>query len=133
MTALIGGEVSVHFSNPQTSGAFIKAGRVRALAVTARARLKALPEIPTMSEAGVPGCEGGPFWGVAAPAKTPKAVIAKLNTEFNRILGTPELRKHFANEDVQVAGGSPEQFDAFLRKEVALWGRVIREAKIRAE
>ena len=71
VTALIGGEVSVHFSNPQTSGAFIKAGRVRGLAVTSRARLKAFPDIPTMAEAGVPGCEGGPFWGVAAPAKTP--------------------------------------------------------------
>ena len=65
MTALIGGEVSVHFSNPQTSGAFIKAGRVRGLAVTSRARLKAFPDIPTMAEAGVPGCEGGPFWGRA--------------------------------------------------------------------
>ena len=93
MTALIGGEVSVHFSNPQTSGAFIKAGRVRGLAVTSGARLKAFPDILTMTEAGVPGCEGGPFWGVAAPAKTPQAVIAKLNTEFNRILATTELRR----------------------------------------
>jgi tripartite-type tricarboxylate transporter receptor subunit TctC len=133
VTALIGGEVSVHFSNPQTSGAFIKAGRVRGLAVTSRARLKAFPDIPTMAEAGVPGCEGGPFWGVAAPAKTPRPVIAKLNTEFNRILATTELRRHFANEDVEVAGGSPDQFGAFLRREVALWGKVIREAKIKAE
>lgn len=86
-----------------------------------------------MAEAGVPGCEGGPFWGVAAPVKTPQAVIAKLNSEFNRILGTSELRKHFANEDVEVAGGSPDQFAAFLRKEVARWGKVIREAKIKAE
>jgi tripartite-type tricarboxylate transporter receptor subunit TctC len=133
VTALIGGEVQVHFSNPQTSGAFIKAGRLRGLAVTSAARLKAFPEIPTMAESGVPGCEGGPFWGVAAPAKTPRAVIATLNAEFNRILGTAELRRHFANEDVQVAGGSPEEFGAFLRKEVALWGKVIREAKIKAE
>jgi tripartite-type tricarboxylate transporter receptor subunit TctC len=86
-----------------------------------------------MSEAGVPGCEAGVFWGVAAPAKTPTAVIAKLNAEFNRILGTSELRRHFANEDVEVAGGSAEAFGAFLRKEVALWGKVIRDAKIKAE
>jgi tripartite-type tricarboxylate transporter receptor subunit TctC len=133
VTALISGEVMVHFSNPQTSGAFVKGGRVRALAVTAPARLKALPDVPTMAEAGVPGCEGGPFWGVAAPATTPTTAIAKLNAEFNRILGTNELRRHFENEDVRVAGGSPEQFGAFLRREVALWGKVIREAKIKAE
>ena len=133
VTALIGGQVAVHFSNPQTSGAFIKAGRVRALAVTARTRLKTFPDVPTMAEAGVPGCEGGPFWGVAAPAKTPPAAIARLNTEFNRILATTELRRHFANEDVEVAGGSPAQFAAFLRREVALWGKVVREAKIKAE
>ena len=133
VTALIGGQVAVHFSNPQTSGAFIKAGRVRALAVTARTRLKAFPDVPTMAEVGVPGCEGGPFWGVAAPAKTPPAVIAKLNIEFNRILATTELRRHFANEDVEVAGGSPAEFAAFLRREVALWGKVVREAKIKAE
>ena len=133
VTALVGGQVAVHFSNPQTSGAFIKSGRARALAVTAPVRLKAYPDIPTMAEAGVPGCEAGVFWGVAAPAKTPKAAIAKLNAEFSRILASDPVRRHFANEDVAVAGGSPDQFAAFLRKEVALWGKVIREASIKAE
>ena len=133
VTALIGGQVGVHFSNPQTSGAFIKAGRVRGLAVTAPARLRAFPDIPTMAEAGVPGCEAGVFWGVAAPAKTPKTAIVKLNAEFGRILASDPVRRHFANEDVAVAGGSPDQFAAFLRREVALWGKVIREAGIRAD
>ncbi|MEQ1774345.1 MAG: tripartite tricarboxylate transporter substrate binding protein [Burkholderiales bacterium] len=133
MTALMAGQVPVMFNNPTAAAAFIKAGRVRALGVSAPVRLKAFPDVPTMAEAGVPGCEGSVFWGVAAPAGTPKAVVTKLNTEFNRILASSEIRKHFASQDVDVAGGSPEAFGEFLRKEVALWGKVVRDAKIKAE
>ena len=133
MTALMAGQVPVMFNNPTAAAAFIKAGRVRALAVTASTRLKAFPDVPTMAEAGVPGCEGSVFWGVAAPAGTPKAVVAKLNKEFNRILNSSEIRKHFTSQDVEVAGGTPEAFGEFLRKEVALWGKVVREARIKAE
>ena len=133
MTALVAGQVPVMFNNPQAAGAFIKAGRVRALAVTASQRIKAFPDVPTMAEAGVPGCEGSVFWGVATPAGTPKAVVAKLNAEFNRILATSEIRNHFTRQDIAVVGGTPESFGEFLRKEVALWGKVVRDAKIRAE
>lgn len=133
MTALMAGQVPVLFNNPQAAGAFIKAGRVRALAVTAPVRLKAFPDVPTMAEAGVPGCEGSVFWGVAAPGGTPKPVVAKLNVEFNRILASSEIRKHFNSQDVDVVGGTPEAFGEFLRKEVALWGKVVREAGIRAD
>ena len=133
MTALMAGQVPVMFNNPTAASAFIKAGRVRALAVTAPARLKAFPDVPTMAEAGVPGCEGSVFWGVAAPAGTPKAVVAKLNAEFNRILNSSDVRKYFTSQDVDVVGGSPEAFGEFLRKETALWGKVVREANIKAE
>ena len=133
MTALMAGQVPVMFNNPTAASAFIKAGRVRALAVTAPARLKAFPDVPTMAEAGVPGCEGSVFWGVAAPAGTPKAVVAKLNAEFNRILNSSDVRKYFTSQDVDVMGGTPEAFGEFLRKETALWGKVVREANIKAE
>ncbi len=133
MTALVAGQVPVMFNNPTAAAAFIKAGRVRALGVSAPSRMKAFPDVPTMAEAGVPGCEGSVFWGVAAPAGTPKAVIAKLNKEFNRILNSSEIRKHFTSQDVEVVGGTPEAFGEFLRREVALWGKVVREAKIKAE
>ncbi len=133
MTALMAGQVPVMFNNPTAASAFIRAGRVRALAVTARARLKAFPDVPTMAEAGVPGCEGSVFWGVAAPAGTPRAVVAKLNTEFNRILNSSDVRKYFTSQDVEVVGGTPAAFGEFLRKEVALWGKVVREARIKAE
>ena len=133
MTALMAGEIPVMFNNPTAAAAFVKAGRLRALGVSAPVRLKAFPDVPTLAEAGVPGCEGSVFWGVAAPAGTPKAVVAKLNAEFNRILASSEVRKHFVSQDVDVAGGSPEAFGEFLRKEVALWGKVVREAKIKAE
>ncbi len=133
MTALVAGQVPVMFNNPQAAGAFIKAGRVRALAVTAPQRLRAFPDVPTMAEAGVPGCEGSVFWGVAAPAGTPKTVVTKLNAEFNRILATTEIRNHFVRQDIAVVGGTPEAFGEFLRKEVALWGKVVRDAKIKAD
>jgi tripartite-type tricarboxylate transporter receptor subunit TctC len=131
--ALIGGQIPVLFANPQTVSAFIKAGRVRALAVAAPARIRAFPDVPTMAEAGAPGCEGSVFWGVAAPAGTPKAVVSKLNTEFNRILNAGDVRKYFVSQEVDVAGGAPEAFGEFLRKETALWGKVIREAGIKAD
>jgi tripartite-type tricarboxylate transporter receptor subunit TctC len=133
MTALMSGQVPILFTSPQSAGPFIKAGRMRALAVSASTRLKVFPEVPTMAEAGAPGCEGYVFWGVAAPAGTPKAVVAKLNTEFNRILNSGDVRKYFGSQDVDVVGGTPEAFGEFLRKEVALWGKVVREAKIQAD
>ena len=133
MTALMAGQVPVMFNNPTAASAFIRAGRVRALAVTAPARMKAFPDVPTMAEAGVPGCEGSVFWGVAAPAGTPRSVVATLNTEFNRILNSSDVRKYFISQDVEVVGGTPAAFGEFLRKEVALWGKVVREARIKAE
>ena len=133
MTALMAGQVPVMFNNPTAASVFIKAGRLRALAVTAPARLKAFPDVPTMAEAGVPGCEGSVFWGVAAPVGTPKAVVTKLNAEFNRILNAGDVRKYFTSQDVDVVGGTPEAFGEFLRKEVSLWGKVVRSAGIRAD
>ena len=133
MTAIMSGQVPVMFNNLAAATAFVKAGRLRALGVTAPARLKVFPDVPTMAEAGVPGCEGSVFWGVAAPAGTPKAIVAKLNVEFNRILASHDVHKYFTSQDVDVVGGSPEEFGAFLRKEVALWGKVVREAGIKAD
>jgi len=133
MAAMMAGQVPVMFNNPTAASAFIKAGRLRALGVTAPTRLRAFPDVPTMAEAGLPGCEGSVFWGVAAPAGTPKPVVAKLNAEFNRILNTMDVRKYFTSQDVDVVGGTPEAFGEFLRKEVALWSKVVREAKIKAE
>lgn len=133
MTALMSAQVPVLFTNPQAGSAFIKAGRVRALAVTATARLKAFPDVPTMAEAGAPGCEGSVFWGVAAPTGTPRAVVTKLNAEFNRILNSSDMRKHFTAQEVEAGGGTPEAFGEFLRKEIALWGKVVRDAGIRAD
>lgn len=133
ITAMMAGQVPVMFNNPTAAAAFVKAGRLRALGVSAPTRLKAFPDVPTMAEAGVPGCEGSVFWGVVAPAGTSKAVVAKLNTELNRILRTGDVRNYFASQDADVIGGSPEAFGEFLRKETALWGRVVRDAGIKVE
>ena len=86
-----------------------------------------------MGEAGVNGFEANVWWGAVAPAATPKDVLAKLNAEINRILGTADVRKLFQSQDVQIAGGTAETCADYIRSQVALWSKVVREAKIKAE
>ena len=133
MIDLLGGQVPIMFANLPNGLPHVQSGKLRALAVTAPKRVEVLPEVPTMSEAGVNGFEANTWWGAVAPAATPKDVIAKLNAEINRILGTAEVRKLFQSQDVQIAGGSTEVCADYIRSQVALWSKVVREAKIKAE
>src|SRR4051812_18443635 len=133
MIDLLGGQVPIMFANLPNGLPHVQSGRLRALAVTAPKRIDVLPEVQTMSEAGVSGFEANTWWGAVAPAATPKDVIAKLNAEINRILGTAEVRKLFQSQDVQIAGGSTEMCADYIRSQVALWSKVVREAKIKAE
>ena len=96
-------------------------------------RVEVLPEVPTMSEAGVNGFEANTWWGAVVPAATPKDVVAKLNAEINRILATNEVRKLFQSQDVQMVGGTTDTCADYIRSQVALWSKVVREAKIKAE
>ena len=133
MIDLLGGQVPIMFANLPNGLPHVQSGKLRALAVTAPKRIEVLPEVQTMSEAGVNGFEANTWWGAVAPAATPKDVIAKLNGEINRILGTAEVRKLFQSQDVQIAGGTTEACADYVRSQVALWSRVVREAKIKAE
>ncbi len=123
LAALIAGEVQVSF----TSGvalAHAKAGRLKTLAVTGGKRTPIAPDIPTIAEAGVPGYEVTGWYGLAAPAKTPKAIVERLNVTMNRVL--PELRERYANLGMDLAGGTPEEFGAHLKRELAKWARVVK-------
>ena len=133
ITDLLGGQIQVVFADVGLVTAHLKAGRLRGLAITSAARSSMLPDLPTVSESGVPGYAAGTWYGVFAPAGTPGAIVARLSEEVRRALALPEVRAALVAQGVEAAGNSPEQYAVFLREEHAKWGRVIAEAGIRAE
>jgi tripartite-type tricarboxylate transporter receptor subunit TctC len=106
---------------------------MRALAVTGAARSTLLPDLPTLSEAGVPGYEASGWFGLLAPAGTPQEIVRRLNGEIVKGLAGADLRKRLAGLGGDVAGGTPELFAAHLRQEIAKWGKLIRAIGLKAE
>ncbi len=133
LTDLIAGQIQVLFNNAISTVPFIKSGQVRALAVTSLKRMPALPELPSIDEAGVKGYDNSSWSAVAAPAGTPKEIIAKLNSELNQILKLPDIQEKQAAVGAVIIGGTPEQFGEYLRSEIAKFARVVKEAKISAQ
>jgi len=130
---LIAGQIQVLFNNAISTVPFIKSGQVRALAVTSIKRMPALAELPTIDEAGVKGYDNSSWSAVAAPAGTPKEIIAKLNGELSAILKSPEIQEKSAAVGAVIIGGTPEQFADYLKSEIAKFARVVKEAKISAQ
>jgi len=130
---LLGGEVQAMFSSVVAIVPNIKAGRLRALAVTGKRRAAALPEVPTLDESGVPGYEAGSWYGILAPAGTPQAIVAKLREAIVHALARPEVRERLASEGAEVIGSTPEAFAAHITAELARMGKLIRDAGIRME
>jgi tripartite-type tricarboxylate transporter receptor subunit TctC len=133
VTDLLGGHVQVAFDNVPNVLAQVKAGKLRALAVTSTARDPSLPDIPTVAEAGVPAYEVGVWFGIVAPAATSPDVLAKLNAELNKILRDPDVQQKFADQGVNPAGGPPERFGEHLRTQIEKWGRVVKESGAKVE
>jgi tripartite-type tricarboxylate transporter receptor subunit TctC len=112
---------------------YVKAGKLRALAVTSARRVAVLPQVPTIAESGLPGYEYEAWTGICAPAGTPKEIIARLNAELVKILRTVEAREWFATQGVRPVGDTPEEFAAYIKAEHAKWGAIIRAAGIKGE
>ncbi len=129
----ISGQVQLTFTGIPSVAAQIKAGRVRALGVTSTKRATALPSVPTIAEAGVPGYEVSPWFGVLLPARTPAAIVTRLNGEIVKVLQNPSVHERLAAEGVEPVGNSPAQFAAIIKRELAKWGQLIRETGIRAD
>ena len=125
------GNVSVLFASFPSVSAQMRAGRLRPLAVTSAKRAKVAPELPTVSEAALPGFEANQWWGISAPAGTPAAVITRLNTELNKVIQDGEVKKRFAALAAEIVGGSPRDFDAYLKADYDKWGEVVKAAHIR--
>lgn len=130
---LLGGQVQLAIFGIPPLLPHIKSGKLRALAVTGKRRSSELPDVPTVDEAGVPGYEVSPWYGLLAPAGTPPAIVARLASEVTRIVRAAEMRGKLAAQGAEPAGGTPEETAAIIRADTVLWTRVIRAAGIRSE
>ncbi|HVY06963.1 MAG TPA: tripartite tricarboxylate transporter substrate binding protein [Burkholderiales bacterium] len=133
VTDLIGGQVDVMFDNVPNVLQHVKAGKLRALAVSSRERSAFARDVPTVAESGVPGFEVSVWFGIVAPAGTPAAVVAKLNAEVNAILKTPEVRQTFNYQGVQTVGGTPQEFTAFIEAQRVKWAKVVKDSGAKAD
>ena len=133
LNALISGETQAMLAALPGTIPFIQAARVRALGVTSAQRAPAMPELPTMMEAGIAGYEFSTWYGIFAPGGTPREIVAKLNTAAGKILAQPDFKAQLAREGLDPAGGTPEWFDAYFRGEIEKLGAVIRAAGTKPE
>ena len=133
MVDLIGGQIQMFINNPLTVIGHIRSGRMRGIAVTGDGRLPALPQVPTFTEAGLPGMDVKPWFCVLAPAGTPKAIINKLSTEITRNIATPEVLDYLAKQGMNPFSSTPEQLAALMKTDMARWAKFIRAANIRLD
>jgi tripartite-type tricarboxylate transporter receptor subunit TctC len=132
-TALLGGQIDSLFAITSTALPHIEAGRLRALAVTSRQRTALLPQVPTVSESGLPEFEAVTWFGFTVPTGTPHDIVDRLNTEIGKVLAMPEIKKQLALQGIDVAGGTPEQFGAYMRDEFVKWGGLVKETGMTAD
>jgi len=133
LTDLVGGQIQVMYTTKVSADGQIKAGRVRVIGVASAKRSPALPDVPTLAEHGIKDAEAVTWFGMAVPAKTPRAIIDRLNSAVNRILAMPEIRKRFDDDGVEVQGGTPEQFAAFIRREAARIEKLVKTGALARE
>jgi tripartite-type tricarboxylate transporter receptor subunit TctC len=130
---LVAGSVDAMFSPASTVLPHVKSGRLRALAVTTAARTQSLPELLTVAESGLKGYETVTWFGFVAPAKTPPAIVTRLNAEIVKALSLPDVRSQFEHQGIEILGGTPERFADYIREEIAKWARAIRLSGAKAD
>ena len=130
---VVGGQVQSNFANILSSLPHVKGGRLRGLAVTSARRSSAINELPTIAESGIPGYEVVQWNGMLAPARVPSAIIARLNSEVERILQLAEMKTRLAADGADPLGGPPEKFSAFIRADIEKWAKVIKAANVQVD
>ena len=130
---VVGGQVQLLFNTMTSTVGFMNSGKLRALAVTGKQRSPAVPNLPTVAEAGVPGFDVGAWFGVVVPKGTPRPIVLRLNGEIVRITRLPEAREQFAAQGAEPVGSTPEEFGKHLRAEIDKWARVAKAANMRTE
>jgi tripartite-type tricarboxylate transporter receptor subunit TctC len=133
LTDVIAGQDQLMFATSASVIPYIKAGRLRALAVTTAQRSAAMPELPSVSEAGVPGFEATTWHGVVVPAATPLAIVSRINADLNSVLAQRDLREKLAALGAEVAGGTPKEFADYIAREIPKWSKVVKESGAHVE
>jgi tripartite-type tricarboxylate transporter receptor subunit TctC len=132
VTATMSGEVSLIFGGIAQASRLVRAGRLKALAVSGARRSPVMPEVPTVSESGLPGFEAGSWYGLLAPAATPRTIVQRLNAEVLRVLKLPDVRERLLAEAFEIPLDTPEAFAAYIREDVQKWAKVVKAAGIKA-
>jgi tripartite-type tricarboxylate transporter receptor subunit TctC len=132
VTDLLAGHVNLMFAPAQTVMPYVREGRLRALALTGAKRSETLPDLPTVAESGLPGYEAVGWFGLLAPAATPRPTVAKISADVNRVLGEREVRERMLGLGADPSGDTPEEFARFIRADQAKWGKLMKEAGITA-
>jgi tripartite-type tricarboxylate transporter receptor subunit TctC len=130
---ILRGEAALLFENLISVGAHVKSGKLRVLAVGASKRSSAMPDVPTVAEAGVPGYDMVLWFGVLAPAGTPSAVVNTIHREIANILKAPDVKSRLATQGADPVGSTPDQFDAFIKSEIAKWTKVVKENSLKVD
>ena len=133
LTDTVNGQVAMYFAGLPVAMPMVKAGRVKALGTSGAKRSTALPEVPTIAEAGIPGYEVTLWYGLLAPARTPKDVVAKIAADVARTLKLPEVQERFGTLGVETVGSTPAQFKAFVNSEIGKWSKVVKATGITVE
>ena len=133
LTDLLAGHVNLMFAPSQTVMPYVHAGKLKALAVTGARRSETLPDLPTVAESGLPGYEAVGWFGLLAPAATPKASVARASADVNRVLAMSDVREKMLGLGADPAGNTPEEFARFIREDQAKWSKLMKEAGIKAE
>jgi tripartite-type tricarboxylate transporter receptor subunit TctC len=130
---LLAGRTALYIDTVSAIQPQVKGGNVRAVAVSTRKRSQSLPDVPTAEEQGLKGYDANTNGGFLAPAGTPKAIVARLNTEINAALKLPEVRAKLESAGIEIQGGTPQEYAALIKADLAKWGRVVKEAGIQPE
>jgi len=133
LTDLSAGRLAVAFSTALSVVPFVKGGRLRAIAVTSSARSAFMPDLPTVAESGLPGYEAGSWYGIVAPASTPRPIISRLHAEIVKVLALPDVRDRLVSQGIDPVGNTPDQFAAYIRAEIVKWAKIIKATGVTAE
>lgn len=133
IVGIVGGEVDLTLNGLLATLPHIKSGRLKVLAVAGTKRAAAMPDLPTVSEAGVPGFQSGSWQGLLAPAGTPPDIVAKLHDAVVKVLNEPDMTKRLADQGAEVVGSTPEEFAAFIRDDTAKWAKIVKDTGIKVE
>ena len=133
LTEVIGGQIQYSFGSWSTVGPFVKAGKLRAIAVTSAKRSPVTPDLPTISEEGFKGYDATPWWGIAGPGGIPRPLLARINGGVRTAMASAEMKERFALQGIEIATGTSEEFTALVKAEIVRWAKIVKNAGIKAD